>query len=117
MNRNDGPPVPADPATRVTASLTGGRRVAGPLDIDVSELLRHRGGFASPRPDPGFFASLGGDAGVRRLVDELYDRIGADPLLRHVFPHAALPSARDGPTRFFLEWFGGERTFSRALQP
>ena len=84
--------------------------------IDASELLRHRGGFVPLLPNPGLFARLGGNAGVRRLVDELYDRIGTDPLLQHVFPHAALMSARDRPTRFFVAWFGGERTFSRGLK-
>jgi ankyrin repeat protein/truncated hemoglobin YjbI len=83
----------------------------------VSELLRHRGGVAMVQPDPVLFQRLGGDAGIRRLVDELYDRIAADPLLRHVFSHAAIAPARDGPTRFFVEWLGGERTFSGGLQP
>jgi hemoglobin len=83
----------------------------------IPESLRHRGGFAVPQPDPAILASLGGAAGVSRLVDALYDRIAADPLLDHVFPHAAKLAARAGATRFFLEWFGGEPAFSRALQP
>jgi ankyrin repeat protein/truncated hemoglobin YjbI len=117
MRDQGGPTVPVAPALRVEGSPPGGRRAAGALAADVPEPLRHRGGFATLRPDPGLFARLGGETGVRRLVDELYDRIGADPLLRHVFPHAALPVARNAPTRFFVEWFGGEPAFSRALEP
>ena len=82
----------------------------------VPEALRHRGGFAPRRPDPALFAGLGGEAGVRRLVDELYARIAADSFLRHVFPHASLKGVRARPARFFVEWFGGDHAFSRGVE-
>jgi ankyrin repeat protein/truncated hemoglobin YjbI len=90
------------------ARAAGGKRQA-----DVQTLLRHRGRLPAARPPSGLFAALGGKRGIGRLVDELYERIGADPLLRHVFPNPE--ATRDGPRRFFVEWFGGEREFSGGL--
>src|SRR5918911_1203418 len=100
------------PMRHPTLSIGGSHRGAATLSAEVPELLRHRGGFLPRRPDSGLFASLGGEAGIHRLVGELYDRIGADPLLRHIFPH---PEVRDGPKRFFVEWFGGPPAFSGGL--
>jgi ankyrin repeat protein len=115
MNRHDHSSALADQTPPATASQTGGRRAADERTNDVSALLRHRGGIPVLRPDPALFAALGGEAGVHRLVDALYDRIGADPLLQHVFPHPE--ATREGPKRFFVEWFGGRRTFAGALEP
>jgi ankyrin repeat protein len=86
-----------------------------PPTTDVASALAHRGGIAVQRPDPALFDSLGGESGIHRLVDALYDRIGADPLLKHVFPHPE--GTRAAPRRFFVEWFGGGPTYSDALQP
>ena len=107
MDNRGRSPLPTDPAPPGTAAGGPAPGVPGPLS--------HRGGFAVRRPDPGLLDALGGEPGVPRLDDELYDRLAADPLLRHVFPHP--DATRDGPKRFFLEWFGGDRTFSEGLQP
>jgi ankyrin repeat protein/truncated hemoglobin YjbI len=115
MDPHDRPRVLADLRPLITATRAGDPTAAGERASDVPGLLRHRGGFPTLRPDPGLFDALGGEAGIHRLVNELYDRIAADPLLQHVFPHPE--ATRDGPKRFFVEWFGGDRTFSDGLQP
>ena len=107
MDRRGRPAVPVEVAPPARAAGGPAPGVPGPL--------RHRGGFTVARPDPGLLDALGGAPGVHRLVDALYDRIAADPLLTHVFPHP--DATRDGPKRFFLEWFGGDPTFSEGLQP
>jgi ankyrin repeat protein/truncated hemoglobin YjbI len=107
-------PTPPPPDGAPPDGAPPGAATGGPAS-GVPGALRHRGGFALRRPDPGLLETLGGEPGVHRLVDELYERIAADPLLTHVFPHPA--ATRDGPRRFFLEWFGGDPTFSDSLQP
>jgi ankyrin repeat protein/truncated hemoglobin YjbI len=97
-----------------SAGARGGRGTGRLHSREVPASLRHRGGIPAPRPAAALLGTLGGTAGVYRLVDALYDRIAADPLLRHVFPH---PGVRDSAKRFFVEWFGGEAAYSRGLQP
>ncbi len=62
-------------------------------------------------PSPLLLQQVGGNEGVALLIEELYQRIENDELLRGIFPHfnpqAAIP--------FFLQWFGGTRSYSDEL--
>lgn len=55
------------------------------------------------------FAALGGEAGVRQLVDRFYDEMDARPEARGIRAmHAAdLATARDKLTWFLVGWSGG----------
>jgi hemoglobin len=59
------------------------------------------------------FDSLGGEAGVRRLVDAFYDRMDADPAyagIRALHP-ATLSGSRDKLFWFLCGWTGGPDHF------
>ncbi len=70
--------------------------------------LRHRGEALVEYPDPKLFEALGGRTGISALIEDLYRRIGEDPVLRLAFRHLNHAEA----ARFFLQWFGGEREYS-----
>jgi ankyrin repeat protein/truncated hemoglobin YjbI len=55
---------------------------------------------------------MGGRAAVARLIDELYDRIFADPQLRPMFSGDG-QGERVRQKAFFEEWFGGEDLYSQ----
>jgi ankyrin repeat protein/truncated hemoglobin YjbI len=77
----------------------------------VPEELRHRGELAIAYPAADLWTALGGRPGVEALVVDLYRRMEADAMLRHAFPHFH-PAAAVG---FFVQWFGGDRTYADAL--
>jgi hemoglobin len=54
---------------------------------------------------------VGGRTAVEALIDELYDRIETDPVLRPLFSRE-LANERHAQTRFFTEWLGGETSYS-----
>lgn len=73
--------------------------------------LRHRGEL-SPEPAPEvLWDQLGGRPGVEALVADHYRRMSVDPLLQHLFPHFRPEFA----TPFFVQWLGGERSYSDTL--
>lgn len=82
-----------------------------PAENSVSLDLRHRGEAFVVYQDAGFWTSVGGDAGVRALITDLYRRIEQDELLRVVFPHFNSEQA----IPFFLKWFGGDLGYSDDL--
>jgi len=89
-----------------------------PLAVQTG--LLHRGGFgshvASLFPPPGTFEALGGREAVARLVDKLYDRFEADPVLRPAFSRD-LTHERERVKLFFEGWFGGSSTYFDADWP
>jgi hemoglobin len=66
---------------------------------------------ASPVPTP--FELLGGDAGIRRLVDRFYDLIDSAPEARTVRTlHAAsLKASREKLYLYLMGWTGGPPTY------
>jgi truncated hemoglobin YjbI/ankyrin repeat protein len=78
--------------------------------------MEHRRFLAHPeahRPFVGsnFFERIGGRPAVEVLVDALYDRVEADPVLRRLFGRD-LTGERERQKRFFSEWLGGEADYS-----
>jgi len=84
--------------------------------------IEHRRFLAHPevhRPFAGtdLLARIGGHAAVETLIDGLYDRVEADAMLRPLF-NRDLTSERQAQKRFFIEWLGGETSYSdRAYLP
>ena len=80
------------------------------VPLPVQTGLDHRGVFGSGVaplfPPAGTFAAIGGREAVARLVDGLYDRIEADPVLRPAFNRDLEPERRKQKL-FFEEWLGG----------
>ena len=80
----------------------------------------HRGGLASrvrhiwPR-DPGLLERIGGRERLGKVVDELYRRIGEDPLIQPMFG-GAFREDRTHQKKFFEEWLGGEANYSRDVE-
>lgn len=60
--------------------------------------------------DAQAYEALGDDL-FRRLVAAFYRRVGADPLLRPMFP-ADLEASRERQYLFLIQYFGGPRTYS-----
>jgi len=84
--------------------------------------IDHRRFLARPdthRPFAGgdILVRFGGRAAVAALIDGLYDRIEADAALRPLFGRD-LVNEREAQKRFFVEWLGGEASYSdRAHTP
>jgi hemoglobin len=80
--------------------------------------LSHRRFLASapelrPLPDSTVIDRIGGQATVDRLVDSLYDRFEADPLIRPFFGRD-LSKEQNRQKRFFVEWLGGPPGYSES---
>ena len=59
------------------------------------------------------FKAAGGEAGLRKLVDEFFDRMGSDPrfaVIYHMHPED-LAKSRDKLARFLCGWLGGPKLF------
>ena len=82
--------------------------------LPVQTSLDHRGGIvhagAELYPPAGAFEAIGGREAIARLVDGLYDRIEADPVLRPAFSRN-LAHEREMLKLFFEAWFGGPSTY------
>ena len=62
--------------------------------------------------------TLGGEAGVRRLVDHFYDRMSTLPEARTVLTmHPDLPLAREKLSVFLTGWLGGPKRYSERWGP
>lgn len=76
--------------------------------------LDHRGGWSLLverfRPDPTLLQRLGGESVVGQVIEGLYDRIEADPVLLPLFRHD-LTLERATQKRFFTRWLGGDLPF------
>src|SRR5579863_506523 len=102
--RRQSPPGPAAAAPGVsgTSAVHPGLR--------HRVLLDHPPGFR-PFAGTGLFERIGGRATAGRLVDLLYEGIGADDQLRPLFPRD-LAHTRAESRLFFAEWLGGPRRYS-----
>ena len=58
------------------------------------------------------FEAVGGEPTFRRLVDEFYAGVAADPLLRPMYPEEDLGPAADRLTLFLMQYWGGPNTYS-----
>lgn len=59
-----------------------------------------------------FFEAIGGEPTFRKLVDEFYAGVAADPFLRPMYPEADLGPAADRLTLFLMQYWGGPGTYS-----
>jgi truncated hemoglobin YjbI/ankyrin repeat protein len=84
--------------------------------------MEHRRFLAHPEAHHPFVGSnllqrIGGHAALKATIDRLYDRIDADAALRPLFGRD-LTNEREAQTRFFVEWLGGDSSYSdRAYLP
>jgi hemoglobin len=65
------------------------------------------------------FQAAGGEAGLRRLVDEFYDIMDTNPAahsIRRMHPRD-LDEARDKLARFLCGWLGGPKRFTEKYGP
>lgn len=67
----------------------------------------------APLPSPTPYEQLGGEAGVRRLVDRFYDLMDSSPEAVHVRAlHAAsLKASREKLFLYLSYWTGGPQTY------
>jgi hemoglobin len=56
---------------------------------------------------------LGGEPGVRRLVEVFYAGVADDPLLRPLYPEEDLSGAVDRLTWFLLQYWGGPPVYAQ----
>jgi hemoglobin len=54
----------------------------------------------------------GGEPTFRLLVQRFYARVGADPILRAVYPDEDLAGATERLTLFLIQYWGGPATYS-----
>jgi len=94
-------PPPEPPATSAARSAP----------IPVRAVVRD----AAPQLDPAQVASMfervGGYAWFEALVGRFYAAVGADPVLRPLYPDDLGP-ARDHLTGFLVQYWGGPSTYS-----
>src|SRR5437588_11342721 len=77
----------------------------------IHKELRHRDEALVAYPGTELWKAVGGSDGVAALIKDLYRRIEQDELLRVAFPHFN----SEEPTRFFMQWFSGNREYSDDL--
>ncbi len=58
------------------------------------------------------FDAVGGEPTFRKLVDEFYAGIAADPLLRPMYPEEDLGPAAERMRLFLIQYWGGPNTYS-----
>ena len=70
--------------------------------------------MTSPAPSPTPFELIGGDAGVRRLVDRFYDLVDSAPEARTIRAlHAtSLRASRDKLHLYLTTWTGGPPVYT-----
>jgi globin len=78
--------------------------------------MEHRRFLAHPEAHRAFIGSdvlrrIGGTAAVDALIDGLYDKLETDSALLPPFSRD-LANGRQAQRRFFVEWLGGERSYS-----
>ncbi len=58
------------------------------------------------------YEQLGGHPFFERLVDDFYERVGADPSLRPMYPEEDLSGAKERLRLFVEQYWGGPTTYS-----
>jgi hemoglobin len=70
----------------------------------------------TPQPQPAegttLFDAVGGAATFERLADNFYNRVGADPALRPMYPDDLAESKRT-LALFLIQYWGGPTTYSQ----
>jgi hemoglobin len=61
---------------------------------------------------PTFYDLIGGEPTFRKLVDEFYAGVAADPVLRPLYPDADLAPAAERLRLFLTQYWGGPNTYS-----
>ena len=61
---------------------------------------------------PTFYDLVGGEPTFRKLVDEFYAGVAADPVLRPLYPDADLAPAAERLRLFLTQYWGGPGTYS-----
>lgn len=61
---------------------------------------------------PTFYDLVGGEPTFRKLVDEFYAGVAADPVLRPLYPDADLAPAAERLRLFLMQYWGGPNTYS-----
>ena len=63
--------------------------------------------------DDASFQAAGGEAGIRTLVDDFFDRMGSDPRFRTIFDMHPDDKdvSRDKLARFLCGWLGGPKLY------
>lgn len=70
------------------------------------------GPFTQPGYTENFYEAVGGHATFVRLVDEFYDGVATDPLMRPMYPEEDLGPAKERLLLFLEQYWGGPRTYS-----
>jgi hemoglobin len=63
-------------------------------------------------PRPNVYELAGGMPAFMRLIDDFYDRVVADPYLRHLFPED-MTEPKQNLALFLAQFFGGPATYSQ----
>lgn len=63
-------------------------------------------------PESTFYDLIGGEPTFRKMVDEFYAGVAADPLLRPMYPEEDLGPAAERLTLFLMQYWGGPSTYS-----
>jgi hemoglobin len=66
----------------------------------------------TPPQTISFYDAVGGEPTFRKLVDEFYAGVAADPLLRPLYPDADLAPAAERLRLFLIQYWGGPTTYS-----
>jgi hemoglobin len=62
--------------------------------------------------DEIFFQEVGGTETFRKLVDNFYEGVAEDPLLRPMYPEEDLGPAKERLRMFLEQYWGGPHTYS-----
>jgi hemoglobin len=63
-------------------------------------------------PVASVFDAAGGEKTFRALVERFYAGVGADPVLRPIYPEEDLSGATERLTLFLIQYWGGPSTYS-----
>ncbi|WP_370249840.1 globin [Nocardioides sp.] len=67
----------------------------------------------TPEPEPeSFFARIGGESTITRIVARFYAGVATDDLLRPMYPEADLGPAEERFRLFLMQYWGGPTTYS-----
>lgn len=65
---------------------------------------------------PSLYEKLGGQAAIRQVVDEFYNRVLADPTVNHFFAHTDMEKQRQHQTAFISFALGGSDYTGRSME-
>ena len=68
--------------------------------------------MTTPPQTASFYDAVGGEPTFRKLVDEFYAGVAADPVLRPLYPEADLAPAAERLRLFLIQYWGGPTTYS-----